>query len=128
MKYIIDRFEGDYAIVELSDKTIVNIPKAAIPPEAKEGSVIDVTVDKDSTVARSEKINKLMGDLFKQNHEMHEETECKMLLLKQLTSCNTRILLGTLSCGTITAAALACMTIVQRGWIESGEINDTHSR
>jgi len=31
--------------VELSDKTFVNISKAAIPPEAKEGAVIDVTVD-----------------------------------------------------------------------------------
>ena len=51
--------------MELSDKTFVNIPKAAIPPEAKEGAVIDVTVDKDSTAARTEKINSLMGDLFK---------------------------------------------------------------
>ena len=65
MKYIIDRFEGDFAIVELSDKTFVNIPKAAIPPEAKEGSVIDVTIDEDSTASRTKKINKLMGDLFK---------------------------------------------------------------
>ena len=65
MKYIIDRFEGNFAIVELSDKTFVNIPKAAIPPEAKEGAVIDVSVDKGSTEARTEKINNLMGDLFK---------------------------------------------------------------
>jgi len=65
MKYIIDRFEGDFAIVELSDKTFVNIPKAAIPSEAKEGSVIDVTIDEDSTAARTEKINNLMKDLFK---------------------------------------------------------------
>ena len=65
MKYIIDRFEGDFAIVELSDETLVNIPKSAIPPDAKEGSVIDVTVDKDSTAARTKKINNLMGDLFK---------------------------------------------------------------
>ena len=65
MKYIIYRFEGDFAIVELSDKTFVNIPKAAIPSEAKEGSVIDVTIDEDSTAARTEKINNLMKDLFK---------------------------------------------------------------
>jgi len=65
MKYIIDRFEGDYAIVELSDKTLINIPKAAIPPEAKEGTVIEVTVDEVSTAARTEKINNLMDDLFK---------------------------------------------------------------
>jgi len=65
MKYIVDRFEGDFAIVELSDETFVNIPKAAIPPEAKEGSVIDVTVDEDSTASRTKRINNLMGDLFK---------------------------------------------------------------
>jgi len=65
MKYIIDRFEGDFAIVELSDETLINIPKAAIPPEAKEGAVIDVTVDEDSTASRTKKINNLMGDLFK---------------------------------------------------------------
>ena len=51
--------------MELSDKTFVNIPKAAIPSEAKEGSVIDVTIDEDSTAARTEKINNLMKDLFK---------------------------------------------------------------
>ena len=65
MKYIIDRFEGDFAIVELSGETFVNIPKAAIPSEAKEGSVIDVTVDEDSTASRTKKINNLMGDLFR---------------------------------------------------------------
>jgi len=27
MKYIIDRFEGDFAIVELADKTFSNIPR-----------------------------------------------------------------------------------------------------
>ena len=41
----IDRFEGDFAIVELEDKTFSNIPRIAIPLEAKEGSVIDVTID-----------------------------------------------------------------------------------
>jgi len=65
MKYIIDRFEGDFAIVELEDKTFSNIPRIAIPLEAKEGSVIDVTIDVASTDERSRKINKLMGDLFK---------------------------------------------------------------
>ena len=60
-----DRFEGDFAIVELEDKTFSNIPRIAIPLEAKEGSVIDVTIDVASTDERSRKINKLMGDLFK---------------------------------------------------------------
>lgn len=65
MKYIIDRFEGDFAIVELSDKNFVNIPKIAMPTSAKEGSVIDVTIDDAETALRSQRVNKLMGDLFK---------------------------------------------------------------
>jgi len=64
MKYIIDRFEGDFAIVELADRTFVNIPRKAVPTDAREGSVIDVTVDSDTTSARSQKINTMMDDLF----------------------------------------------------------------
>ena len=65
MKYTIDRFEGGFAVVELEDSTFSNIPRIAIPNDAKEGSVIDVTVYLASTEERSRKINKLMGDLFK---------------------------------------------------------------
>lgn len=65
MKYIVDRFEGDFAVVELEDKTFVNIPKSAIPSEAKEGSVIDITVDIEGASARAHKVNKLMDNLFK---------------------------------------------------------------
>lgn len=65
MKYIIDRLEGEYAIVELPDKTLVNIPRTALPSNAKEGSVISVIVDNKNTEKRTKHINKLMGDLFK---------------------------------------------------------------
>lgn len=65
MKYVIDRFEGEFAVVELDDKTFVNIPKVAIPLEAQEGFVIDVTVNADDTAARVKNVNKLMNDLFK---------------------------------------------------------------
>jgi len=65
MKYIIDRFEGDFAVVELFDKTLINIPRKAIPSEAKEGSVIDVIINDTETAERTKKIDKLMDDLFK---------------------------------------------------------------
>ena len=65
MKYVIDRFEGEFAVVELSDKKVINIPKIALPQEAKEGSVIDVTVDFDETAARLNRVNNMMNDLFK---------------------------------------------------------------
>ena len=41
MKGIIDRFEGEFAVVE-TDGGFVNVPKAKLPAEAKEGAVIDL--------------------------------------------------------------------------------------
>lgn len=64
MKYSIDRFEGDYAVVELSDGLFVNIPISAIPIEAKEGDTIKVTIDKNVTKERRISIEKKMSKLF----------------------------------------------------------------
>ena len=34
MRVIIDRFEGDYAVVELEDGSMVNMPKSLVPANA----------------------------------------------------------------------------------------------
>ena len=60
MKYVIDRFENHYAIAELEDKSgYVNIPKAALPPSAKEGDVISIEIDLVATQKRKEQADKL---------------------------------------------------------------------
>lgn len=64
MKYTIDRFEGEYAVVELENETMVNIPKCALPPDAHEGDIILVEIDADATEKRREYINKLMKDVW----------------------------------------------------------------
>lgn len=64
MKVIIDRFEGDFAVVELPDKTMVNMLKTLLPSEAKEGDVISITVDKEETKNRRAHIEKLMNDVW----------------------------------------------------------------
>lgn len=64
MKVTIDRFEGEYAIVELPDKTFINVPKILFA-DAKESDVIDISVDKGETELRREKIEGLMAELFK---------------------------------------------------------------
>ncbi|GLI18780.1 hypothetical protein TSYNTROPHJE_05930 [Tepidanaerobacter syntrophicus] len=64
MKVIIDRFEGDFAVVELPDKTMVNMLKILLPSEAKEGDVITITVDKEETKSRKAHIEKLMNDVW----------------------------------------------------------------
>jgi len=64
VKVIIDRFEGDYAVVELPDMTMVDMPRSLIPEGAKEGDVLVIGIDPDETDKRKERIKKLMDDLW----------------------------------------------------------------
>ncbi|AEG14480.1 hypothetical protein Desku_0881 [Desulfofundulus kuznetsovii DSM 6115] len=62
---IIDRFEGDWAVIEFGHKTF-NIPKALIPPGAREGDVINIhiTLDREATGSRAGAIKRLADELF----------------------------------------------------------------
>ena len=64
MKVIIDRFEGNYAIVELESGEIIDFPKILVP-NAKEGDIIDIFICKEETKRREDDINNLMDELFK---------------------------------------------------------------
>lgn len=63
MTFIIDRFEGEFAVVEANEKTY-NIAKALLPDDAKEGSVIEVKVDKEATEKAKNEAADLLKDLF----------------------------------------------------------------
>ena len=70
MKVTIDRFEGDYAVCEKPDRTMLNIPKGKLPAGAKEGDILVVDgdvikIDLGGTAARKKSIDKLMNDLWK---------------------------------------------------------------
>lgn len=65
MKYIIDRFENEIAIIELENGTFVDIPRIALPSDAQEGSIVEVTILKDETSARRTKMKKTMQSLFR---------------------------------------------------------------
>lgn len=64
MNIIIDRFEGEFAVVELPDKKMINMPKALLPKGAKEGDVLSIRIDKDETKRRKRETEVLMNDLF----------------------------------------------------------------
>lgn len=64
MKVIIDRFEGEYAIVEIEIGNFVNIPKILLP-NAKEGDVVKIEIDKNETELQRKKIENLMEKVFK---------------------------------------------------------------
>lgn len=70
MKYLIDRFEGTYAVCEDETKNIVNIPKYRLPMEAKEGDALIeddgiIRIDDRETDERRKKMNQMMSKLFK---------------------------------------------------------------
>jgi hypothetical protein len=70
MKVTIDRFEGEYAVCEKSDKTMINIEKSKLPAGAKEGDILsieddNIKIDAGETVKRKRNIDRMMKDLWK---------------------------------------------------------------
>lgn len=65
MEFTIDRFEGEYAVVELNDGKITQIPRIAVPIDAKEGDIISVKIEVDKTANRKASIERKMYKLFK---------------------------------------------------------------
>ncbi|MDW7675751.1 MAG: DUF3006 domain-containing protein [Bacillota bacterium] len=64
MKVILDRFEGNFAVVEIAAGKTLNMPIELIPHGAKERDTIEITINKTDTKKRREKINKLMSELW----------------------------------------------------------------
>jgi hypothetical protein len=64
MKVIVDRFEGSFAVVELEDRSMVNMPRQLLPDEAKEGDVLAIEIDESETASRKKRISKLMDNLW----------------------------------------------------------------
>ncbi|HHX74865.1 MAG TPA: DUF3006 domain-containing protein [Firmicutes bacterium] len=70
MKAVIDRFEGEYAVVLFGEEEIkADIPKKLLPPGAREGSRLNVIfeLDEDGTKKQEEKIKNLLEKLKNKN-------------------------------------------------------------
>lgn len=63
MTVIIDRFEGEYAVVEIDEELTVDVPRVLFP-FAKEGDVIRIEIDNEETEKRKNRIDELMNNLF----------------------------------------------------------------
>ena len=48
MDVIVDRIEGDYAVVEIDKGKMCNLPIELVP-NVKEGDVVTITINKDKT-------------------------------------------------------------------------------
>ena len=62
---IIDRFEGDYAVMELEDKEFVGMPRKLIPEGAKEGEVIKVMIYDEGRKSIKKRTEALLRYLWK---------------------------------------------------------------
>lgn len=62
--FFIDRFEGEYAIVELENSKIYKIPRTLIPDSAVEGDCLYIEINKEYNKKRKERISKLMDDIW----------------------------------------------------------------
>ncbi|TYP56686.1 DUF3006 domain-containing protein [Thermosediminibacter litoriperuensis] len=66
-KGVIDRFEGEFAVIETTDGKIINIKKHLLPERAREGDVIDLenlTIDEPETRRRKREIEEMARYLF----------------------------------------------------------------
>ncbi len=63
MKYIVDRFEGETAVLEESPGKTFLLDRRLIPG-AGEGSVIEIRVLEEETKQRKEEIQRLADSLF----------------------------------------------------------------
>ena len=63
MLVTIDRFEGEYAVVEIEEGKYARIERILLP-DMHEGDVISITSDTDYRDARRTRIEELKKDLF----------------------------------------------------------------
>lgn len=64
MEFVIDRLEGDIAIVELGDGKMAELPKVILPDGAKEGDTIKVIIDSEKTSRIKKDIENLMKEVW----------------------------------------------------------------
>lgn len=65
MKFIIDRFEGEIAVIELENGDIIEIPKIILPDNASEGTVINISCDDEETNKKRDAVKKKMNSIFR---------------------------------------------------------------
>ena len=69
MRYIIDRFEGDTAVLEDENKEFLNVPKSILPENYNESDCLvfkdgKYIIDEETTKELKEEISDLMDELF----------------------------------------------------------------
>jgi hypothetical protein len=64
-RIVVERFEGEFAVVELPDRSMENVPRTLLPEETQEGDVIDIEVNQAATKEKKERIQSLLEEVWK---------------------------------------------------------------
>jgi hypothetical protein len=72
MTVIIDRFEGEMAICEKIDRSMISVPRSKLPQEAREGDVVVIEgktarIDQPATAARKRAAEEKLGRILKES-------------------------------------------------------------
>lgn len=71
LKAVIDRFEGEVAVL-LIDDNVVNLPKKYLPLNTKEGDwvMINIELDTTQTKQRKQKVEDLLNKIVMKDNEL----------------------------------------------------------
>ncbi len=64
MNFTIDRFEGNFAVVETESGLFLNVPKVLLPGDVHEGDVFTISKNLLETENRKTRIEGIMKNLF----------------------------------------------------------------
>jgi len=64
MQVIIDRFEGNFAVVELPDGSTIEVPIELFPENIKEGDIVEIKINSDATEEQRKNIETKFNSLF----------------------------------------------------------------
>ncbi|MDD4189182.1 MAG: DUF3006 domain-containing protein [Eubacteriales bacterium] len=64
MRVIIDRFEGEHAVVEICCGGTADMPRVILPEDAKEGDVLEINILREESDKRREEIERLMDSVW----------------------------------------------------------------
>jgi len=75
MRVVVDRIEGELAVLEVEGKAIVEWPVKFLPRGVAEGNILDVecAINSAAEAAQREKISKLQQELLQRTKRMEEK-------------------------------------------------------
>ena len=66
MRLIVDRFENEWAMVELEDGRLAGMPKICLPDDVTEGSIVEIRTICEETEKRRSEMRAKMTSLFRE--------------------------------------------------------------